>query len=291
MAMTHLSNMPDKRHRRTKAEIGALENAILDIIGSTTSLTIRHLFYRMVGAGLIEKSEEEYNNVVIRLALKLRRDGAIPFGKIVDGSRLYRMPRLFGSGSEALEETAALYRRNYWSLAHELVEVWCEKDAVSGFLLDVTKPLGVPLMVTRGFSSETVLQALAEETRTDGRPLNILTVTDLDPSGDAMPADILRRIKFYAPDADISIHRAAVTAEQVERYNLPTRPTKRNGNRHARNFDGDSVEVDAFEPDILKCIIRAEIESRMDSRKLDYIRATEESERSMLHQLAMEAST
>ncbi|MGY6568651.1 MAG: hypothetical protein ACXIVE_06600 [Salinarimonas sp.] len=244
----------------------------------------------MVARGVIEKTEEEYNNVVIRLALKMRREGTIPVGKIVDGSRLYRMPRMFGSVAEALEETAALYRRNYWSHADELVEVWCEKDAVSGFLFDVTKPLGVPLMITRGFSSETVLQALAEEIRRDGRPMTILTVTDLDPSGDAMPADILRRIKFYAPDADIRIHRAAVTREQVHLFNLPTRPTKRNGNRHASRFEGESVEVDALEPSTLKAIVRVEIENRMDEHKLDVIRAAEASERTILQRMATEVS-
>lgn len=289
MNMHVLSGMPDKRSRRTAGEIADLKNVILGIVGDEATLTIRHLFYRMVAAGAIEKSEAEYNNVVIRLALQLRRSGDIPFGKIVDGTRLYRQPRTFGSVEEALRDTARLYRRDYWRNADQLVEVWCEKDAVSGYLYEVTAPLGVPLMVTRGFSSETITQSLAEDTRHDDRPLTILTVCDLDPAGELMPQDMIRRVRFYAPNADISLQRVAVTREQADRLNLPTRPTKREGNRHAANFEGDSVEVDAMKPETLKSIIKREIEKRMDQHKLAVLREAELSERELLRNFSFDS--
>lgn len=284
--MNILSGMPHKRRRRTKQEMEILKSAILDIVGKHEELTVRHLFYLMVAAGTIEKTEAEYNNVVIRLALEPRRDGLIPFGKIVDGTRLYRIPRSYGSIKEALEETAGVYRRDYWRNADQLVEVWCEKEAISGFLHDVTAPLGVPLMVTRGFSSESVVQSVAEEAMNDGRPLTILFVSDLDPSGALIPDNVLERIRYYAPEADISLERIAVTRDQVRQFNLPTRPTKRDGNRHAKNFDGESVEVDAMPPAELKRILRTAIESRMDARELKVLKQAEASERATLYSWA-----
>ncbi|MBX3598582.1 MAG: hypothetical protein KF874_13510 [Rhizobiaceae bacterium] len=263
---------------------------MLSIVAGQEELTVRHLFYLMVAAGLIEKTEAEYNNVVIRLALQLRRTGEIPYGKIVDGTRLYRTPRLYGSVQEALTETARLYRRDYWRNSENLLEVWCEKEAISGFLFEVTRDLGVPLMVTRGFSSESVVQAVAEETKADGRPLTILFVNDLDPSGDLMPIDVIRRIRFYAPLAQIDLHRVAITSEQVDYFRLPTRPTKREGNSHARQFVGDSVEVDAMPPDILKSLLRTAIERHMDPAQLQVIRAAETSERKLLEDWARYAA-
>ena len=280
--MSVLSGMLDKRPRRTASEIADLKSSMLAIVASQEELTIRHLFYLMVSQSLIEKTEAEYNNVVIRLALQLRRAGEIPFGKIVDGTRLYRTPRLYGSVHEALSETARLYRRDYWRHSDELVEVWCEKEAISGFLYEVTRDFGVPLMVTRGFSSESVVQSVAEEAMADGRPLTILFVNDLDPSGELMPTDVIRRIKFYAPEAEINLTRVAVTPGQVALWNLPTRPTKRDGNSHAANFEGDSVEVDAMPPATLKSLLRSAIEAHMNSEQLNVLQQAELSERNML---------
>lgn len=275
--------MPDnKRRRRSSAEIEGLKTMMLSIIGRHDRLTIRHLFYLMVSARLIDKTEAEYNNVVIRLALQLRRSGEIPPGKIVDGTRLYRVPRSYDSVEDAMLETARLYRRSYWRDADQLVEVWCEKEAISGFLHDVTAPLGVPLMVTRGFSSESVVQAVAEELKADGRPLTILFVSDLDPSGDLMPADVIRRIRHYAPAAELHLDRVAVTRRHVELFDLPTRPTKRDGNSHAAGFEGDSVEVDAMPPHVLQELLRFAVEDLMDVDRLRVLRAAEESERAQL---------
>lgn len=285
-----LYGMPDRRTRRSSAEVEDLRQTILEIVGEHEQLTIRHLFYLMVSRGVIDKTEVEYNNVVVRLALQLRRSGDIPFGRIVDGSRLYRVPRTYGSIQDALDDTARLYRRDYWRQADRLVEVWCEKDAISGFLYDVTGPLGIPLMVTRGFSSESIVQTIAEETRADARPLAILFVSDLDPSGDLMPTDVIRRIRFYAPEADVRLERVAVTREQASAMDLPTRPTKRDKNRHATTFEGESVEVDAMPPAILKALLQTSIEAYMDADRLRILREAEASEREQLRMFARRAA-
>lgn len=285
-----LYGMPDRRTRRSSAEVEDLRQTILDIVGEHQQLTIRHLFYLMVSRGVIDKTEIEYNNVVVRLALQLRRSGDIPFGRIVDGSRLYRVPRTYGSIQDTLDDTARLYRRDYWRQADQLVEVWCEKDAISGFLYDVTGPLGIPLMVTRGFSSESIVQTIAEETRADTRPLAILFVSDLDPSGDLMPTDVIRRIRFYAPEADVRLERVAVTREQAGAMDLPTRPTKRDKNRHATTFEGESVEVDAMPPATLKALLQTSIEAYMDVDRLRVLREAEASEREQLRMFARRAA-
>ena len=59
-------------------------------------------------------------------------------------------PRTFNSVEDALRDTAALYRKNLWQDAGSYVEIWLEKDALSGVLYPVTSMYDVPLMVARG---------------------------------------------------------------------------------------------------------------------------------------------
>ena len=54
---------------------------------------------------------------------------------------------------DALEETARLYRKSLWADADAYVEIWLEKDALSGVVYPVTSQFDVPLMVARGYAS------------------------------------------------------------------------------------------------------------------------------------------
>ena len=73
--------------RRSKAEMGNLLSGVLSILGEYDErITIRHCFYRCVGAGLVRKTENDYDN--LRKALvNWRRNGAIEIGAFSDGTR------------------------------------------------------------------------------------------------------------------------------------------------------------------------------------------------------------
>jgi hypothetical protein len=60
--------------------------------------------------------------------------------------------------------------------------------------------------------------------------------------------------------------------------NLPTRPTKKTDTR-ARNFIGESTEVDAIDPDTLRDLCRECIARHIPAGHLDAIQAVEKSER------------
>jgi hypothetical protein len=271
------------RTRRSKAEMDIIRHAILRIVNGGTGMTIRHLFYRLISENIVAKTEAQYDGTVARLAVELRRSGDIPYGKIVDGSRLYSLPETYASVEDALGDTAAVYRRSYWRQADRDLEVWCEKDAIRALIQDVTWKLAVPLMVTRGFSSESVVQSLAEETRRSRKPRVILSLNDYDPSGSLMLNDIIRRAKRYAPNAAFISEQVALTRRQVTIYKLPTRPTKTANNTHAVMFtDPESVELDAMDADTLRALLREAIEAHIDGQELDAMLAAEASERAVL---------
>ncbi len=154
----------------------------------------------------------------------------------------------YGSVEEALEATRQHYRRDYWRELDDYVEVWLEKDALAGVLYRVTDEWGVPLMVTRGFASLSYIHNAAETIQRVGKPTHIYYFGDYDPSGVEIDRNLERRLREFAPGSEIHFERVAVRREQIDEFDLPTRPTKRGANHGHGLHEGESVEVDAIPP-------------------------------------------
>ena len=100
-----------------------------------------------------------------------------------------------------------------------------------------------------------------------------------------IPQAIKRRLDELCEKLDCLppfLERIALTEEQIEEFDLPTRPTKRQGNTHAASFEGDSVELDALPPHELRSMVRDCIERHISERELEGLRAAKESERGLL---------
>jgi len=276
---------PIKRRRRSKTEINDICEAIYDVVSVEYPMTVRQVFYQLVTRGVIVKSENEYKSTVCRLLLTMRRDGRLPYNWISDNTRWMRKPRSHNSMEAALEDTARTYRRSLWKEQPAYVEVWLEKDALAGVLLEATEPWDVPLMVTRGFSSETYLYEAAQAIREQGKPAYLYFFGDHDPSGVAIIRAAETRLRAFAPEVDIHVERIAVTPEQIVMLNLPTRPTKTTDSR-SRDFIGKSVEVDAIPPSLLRTFARDCIERHIDKNLLARSQAIEERERAILRDIA-----
>lgn len=99
--------------------------------------------------------------------------------------------------------------------------------------------------------------------------------------------DIIHRARHYSPAAAFHREQVALTCSRVTEYQLPTRPTKIEGNTHARRFtDTESVELDALEPDVLRGLLQAAIERHIDAAALCVMQEAEASERRTLLELA-----
>lgn len=282
--MTYRSS-PTKRRRRTKADVQRIRTAIVNALEADNPMTVRQVFYRLVSTGVIDKTEAEYKRTVNRLLTQMRLSREIPFGWIADNTRWMRKPRTYSSLEDALRRTAECYRRSLWDNQRVYVEVWLEKDALAGVLYDVTQEWDVPLMVVKGFSSLSYLYEAAEAIKDQGKPAYLYYFGDRDPSGVFIDRNIERRLREFAPDAEIHFERVAVTPEQIEAWELPTRPTKTTDSR-SKGFEGESVEVDAIMPADLRTLVRECIEQHVDQRKLEVMRVAEESERETAMKLA-----
>ncbi|WP_210417961.1 hypothetical protein, partial [Bythopirellula goksoeyrii] len=139
--------------RRTKADIQAIRDAMIDVLAEYQPMTVRQVYYQLVSRGAIAKTEAQYKSTVIRLLVEMRRDGTIPYDWIADNTRWMRKPRTYSSLAGMLERTQQTYRRATWDNQDDYVEVWLEKEALAGVLYPITDRWDVPLMVTRGYPS------------------------------------------------------------------------------------------------------------------------------------------
>jgi hypothetical protein len=196
-----------------------------------------------------------------------------------------RKPKTHSSLQNALDQTARTYRRAIFDEQDVYVEIWLEKDALSGVLYEVTSQWDVPLMVTRGFASISFLHGAANVILREDKPTYLYYFGDHDPSGVDIPRQVERRLREFAPSADITIERVAVNPDQIESMRLPTRPTKKTDTR-SKNFEGESVEVDAIEPSRLKKLAEDCITQHIDYDALARLKAVEASERETLREIA-----
>jgi hypothetical protein len=276
---------PLKRVRYTKTQLAELDAAIYEVCKAERPLTIRGCFYRVMSKGLVEKTEKGYGRVQ-RRALDMRRRGDLPYHWIADGTRYRVKPKSYSSVDRALADLSSSYRRSLWDDQGVHVEVWVEKDAITSVINPVTWEWDVPIFVARGFASETFLYSTAQDIIADDKPAVIYQLGDHDPSGLAAWEHTRAKLEEFAPEIDMEFHRLAVTLDQIEEYELPTRPTKKSDTRAAK-FVGESVEVDAMPSTALRTIVRDAIESWIDQDALRLTRIVEANEREGLENLTV----
>jgi hypothetical protein len=285
-----LSAMPDKRRRRTRAEMDRIKEAMVSLARENQPLTVRQMLYLMVSNGVIDKTEAEYKQTVIRLALELRRTGVIPWEWVVDRTRWFFKPKTFDSLSDALAESARLYRRSLWADADVNVQVWCESMSVAGIINGETSRWDVPLYPGKGYSSHDFLRSAAHDIADGGRNTLVYLLGDYDSSGRDIIRFVCKALREYADEVDPSVRigfqTVAVTERQITEWSLPSHPAKKTDSRHARYGIDHAVELEAIPPDRLRSIVRDCISQHIDPEALRRLEEVEAAERETLRMIA-----
>jgi hypothetical protein len=256
---------------------------LVDLAVEHGPCSVRHLFYQAVVSGVpgITKDDAGYAKVQ-RLVLELRRSGGIAYEMVTDSTRWMRKPTSWGSPEEALASTARFYRRDLWRTSNYRVEVWCESDSIASTIYDVTARWDVPLMVCRGYSSETFAYIAAEAWRESDKQPVVFYIGDHDPAGLNIEIKLRETLTRFA-DAEPEWYRLGVTWDQITAMDLPgTNPKKSYGFPIA-------VEAEALPPGVLRSIVE-NIEIYVDPHQLQVLEVAEQSERELLYSLAREAS-
>jgi len=268
------------RHRRTEA---LLEVAV-EVLEEHNPMTVRQVYYQLVSRQVVENNRTQYQ-AVSNVLVAARKDGTIPWQWIEDRLRRPRHVSMWAGLVDFAETAQAAYRRDVWPTQPGYLEAWLEKDALSGIFEDVLEEYGVTLNVGRGYDGWDSIHNAAKRYG-DREKVTVLYFGDFDPSGEDMVRSLGERLAFF--DCRPEIIKCALTADDVQRYQLPPDVTKATDTRRAGFIakHGDvSVELDALPVDVLRARLVEEVEARMDLAALDAVQAIQERDREQLTQL------
>jgi hypothetical protein len=255
-------------------------------------LTVRQIFYRLVGAHDYPKTEAFYGTLCHHAA-NARRAKLIPFDAIRDdGVTTVSMLHFddedhFRGYVRRLSES---YRRNLMATQPMHIEVWCEAAGMIHQLAAVAHQYSIRVYSSSGFDSLTAKKQIAERICDTGKPAVILHLGDFDPSGqsifDAVAEDVEAFVEADKPWGDVGVHfeRVALTAEQVQDYNLPTAPAKASDSR-SKAWSGETCQLEALTPTQIADLLAAAIDRWVAPARMILDRRAETEERTRLTRL------
>jgi hypothetical protein len=262
------------RHAKTTR---MLEVAI-EVLRDGHPMTVRQVYYQLVSRQVIENTRSAYQ-AVSKLLVDARKRGEIPWDWIEDRLRRPRSVSMWSDLPDFFEAVRRSYRRDVWPDQPAYLEVWLEKDALSGIFEDLLRPYGVTLNVGRGFDGWSSIHGAAERYRdrqTRGRHTSVLYFGDFDPSGEDMFRSLQERLADRGATPELV--KVALTYEDIERYDLPPDFTKATDTRTAKfvaKYGDLAVELDALPGPVLRQRLESEVGARMDAAALEETRRRE----------------
>lgn len=293
------------RHTKTQRIIDETYSILADF----HPMTVRQVYYQLISRHIVElrpgqRPKAAYESVINAL-VAARREGSIPWEWIEDRQRKVRNA---GDGWDDPQEywdtqiqwLASNYRRAIWPSQPRYLEVWVEKDALSGIFEDAVSDYHVALQVGRGYNSWSAIKDAADRFQRYerlGKPTTILYFGDFDPSGVDMPRacqDCLAELGSCPTITTVSLTWEQVRSGQFPRSIEPLKTKQGDGDKkgdsRAKAFVakyGDiAYELDAWPPADLLRQCRDAIEAHLDMQAFTQVREMETMERAAIAERA-----
>lgn len=267
--------MARREWRWTEKQFDKLNKSkeVLSELETYTPLTLRQVYYQLVGKGYIENNKSQYG-MLSNLLKWARINGYISWDVIEDRTRAFHdLAGWYSYHSfidASLKHFLSGYSRDLLQTQDKYLEIWIEKDALSTIFTKVAEKYTVPVVVCRGFSSVSFLNDFKErlDVRQDKLPL-VLYFGDFDPSG----VEMLNAMKTTLNDElrvnGIEFKRVALLQEDIHTYKLPHSPdalkyTDTRAKKHIIAYGEIAVELDALRPDVLELKIKNAIEDEIN---------------------------
>jgi len=266
--------------------------AVLEEYEEHLPLTVRQIFYRLVGAFGYPKDEDAYERLGDKL-VRARRARMIPFDAIRDDGIVTIRQANYGGVQDFHDETAHRardYRRDRQERQPVRLELWCEAAGMLRQLNLIAAAYSVPVFSKSGYSSLTATREIADRALEREVPTVLLHVGDFDPSGESIFEVIAEDAAAFV-EADrailpqrIEARRVALTRGQVAEHDLPTAPPK-TGDSRSKKWKGDTCQLEALPPDVLAGIVKNAIRNEFDLDR--YERGVEQERRDRAELLAL----
>lgn len=250
-----------------------------------SSLTVRQIFYALVGQYGFDKTEQAYNNLA-EMLVKARRARLVSFNEIIDiggttggGGHGYANLDRFLRG---LGSWATYYDRDQFQAQPFHILAFCEAEGLVNTAGEMFGKYGVKLTGTGGFASLTVNHTLAMDIVRRDKPTIFMHLGDFDPSGVSIFESMSQDIgAFVADELGVDFDeetgetecdddepgfrpvRIGLLPEHIDRWSLESAPPKKSDSRSA-NWVGETTQLEALKNPQLRSIIDEAIEPIID---------------------------
>lgn len=255
------------------------------------TLTLRQLYYQLVSRDVIPNKQSEYSKLSTLLK-EGRMAGIVDWEAIEDRLRKPNKPSCWENPKSIIDACISQYRCDRMEGQEVYIEVWVEKDALSGVLKRITEKYGISIIVNRGYSSATAMFDAHERFNSaheEGKIIKVIYVGDFDPSGQDMIRDITDRTEeFNQGEYDFEILPIALTWNQIQAYSPPPNPAKITDPRakeYILKHGATSWEVDALRPEILNQLLNDTILENIDEDIFNAILEREKADKKKLRSL------
>lgn len=256
-----------KRFNKKSAEIIEQANEIIsEYKKQDLILTIRQLYYQFVGRGLLENTQPSYKRIV-NIINDARLAGLVDWNAIEDRTRNVETIGTWENPASIVESCVSYYKTDKWLNQEYHVEVWIEKEALTGVISQICRQVEVPYFACRGYVSQSEMYASAQRLASLDKPVIVLHLGDHDPSGIDMTRDNNDRLELLSHHANIEVKRIALNMNQIKKYSPPPNPTKLTDSRavpYMEQFGKSSWELDALSPTVIRNLIKKEVAQYRD---------------------------
>jgi hypothetical protein len=273
---------------RPQAHVRLLLAEVLTVLATYSfAITVRQIFYVLVGKGVLTKDEQAYARLGYMLG-RARRSGEVRWEAIADDSLSRFGPDIHPAGARdfftSARDSALTDIFCDWTVGQKEVPiVWTESEGMASSLRSGLAGLHWPVEVvsTSGSDSIKPKRDMAVEAvmrfKNTGQVTVIGHVGDLDEAGlsilDALAADLTAFCTDMGAPNAIKVEWVALTPGQVSAHSLPTNPGKQP--KESKHEDGRlwsppggtmaySVQAEALDPNDLLTIVDTWLRTHID---------------------------
>jgi hypothetical protein len=241
-------------------------------------MTERQIYYKLISnpkAFKGWKSGKSFSNYISRVLCYARRKGIIDPSMIVDTSREIRYARPYPNTRVFRVVLEAWIQRlidlkfsmDVWKDQKEMPIIILEKFALAEIFEEITRPYAVPLIVNRGFTSDSKLFELKTLLPSATGNLVFQVYSDYDTSGGHMVTSLNKAVSPYISNP-FRIEKGALDSTQIQKYSLPmiSRTYKKRKNKQTYLVTKQICEMDSLDPKDLKQIIKDNIEKQINDK-------------------------
>ncbi|MCX6880757.1 MAG: ParB N-terminal domain-containing protein [Verrucomicrobia bacterium] len=256
---------------KQRGELLAAVQVILQDLANRDLLptSARHIHYRLLSVGPLTSkgvkghpygTGKDDSEKLGKLLTDARSAGLIPDDWIADETRPESVIEHYDTiGDYVAGEVEGLFQ-HYFSNVHRdqpaHVEIIIEKNTLYPLLKSkVAHPLRIPISSARGYLSYPAGCRMVDRFRKSGKDrFVIIYVSDHDPEGMDMPSAFKKYLAFDH-GVRVDVKRAAVTDEQIEKYELPpdaeAKPSSCRFKKYVARYGPKVWELDSMDMELL----------------------------------------